>query len=159
MAVDAPYGGRRLLADTSAWCWAKSLPPVLHAEWTAALSGNRVWTCVPVVHELGQGVFTARDLDALYERHRALHYQGIGDKEMRAALSVMAKVSRLQPRTAYHRGISLTDALVAVTAERHELTVLHYDSDFARLGEALDAFEHLWIAPETSLTALPTSRA
>jgi predicted nucleic acid-binding protein len=45
----------------------------------------------------------------------------------------------------WHR-TPLPDVMIAATAAEHELTVLHYDSDYERLADAA-AIRHEWIIP------------
>jgi predicted nucleic acid-binding protein len=41
-------------------------------------------------------------------------------------------------KNAQHRGPSVPDLLIAAVAERHGLTLLHYDSDFDRIISATE---------------------
>jgi predicted nucleic acid-binding protein len=45
-----------------------------------------------------------------------------------------------------HRSVSIPDLLIAATAERYRLTVLHYDGDFERVAELTDQPVE-WIVP------------
>lgn len=45
----------------------------------------------------------------------------------------------------WHR-TSIPDVVIAATATEHELTVLHYDSDYERLSEVSGA-SHEWVVP------------
>jgi predicted nucleic acid-binding protein len=49
------------------------------------------------------------------------------------------------------RAAGAFDIMIAAVAHRHGATVVHYDSDFATIGEVLDGFQHRWIAPQGSL--------
>jgi predicted nucleic acid-binding protein len=63
-------------------------------------------------------------------------------------LSVPRAAVDLQ-RALAHRGwhrTSIPDVIIAATAAEHDLTVLHYDSDYERLAEAAKV-THEWIIP------------
>jgi predicted nucleic acid-binding protein len=63
-------------------------------------------------------------------------------------LSVPRAAVDLQ-QTLAHRGwhrTSIPDVIIAATAAEHDLTVLHYDSDYERLAEAAKV-AHEWIIP------------
>jgi predicted nucleic acid-binding protein len=49
------------------------------------------------------------------------------------------------------RGAGAFDILIAAIAHRHNATVVHYDKNFATIGEVLAGFRHRWIAPPGSL--------
>ena len=55
----------------------------------------------------------------------------IDDNVIDRALEVQGMLAR----SSQHRGVSLPDLLLAAAAERAGLVVLHYDSDFDRLGD------------------------
>jgi predicted nucleic acid-binding protein len=40
--------------------------------------------------------------------------------------------------------VGLTDLLVAAVAEQHQITVLHYDSDYDTIGELTD-LQAVWV--------------
>jgi predicted nucleic acid-binding protein len=48
-------------------------------------------------------------------------------------------------RRGQHR-TSIPDVIIAATAAEHELTILHYDSDYERLAAVTEA-HHEWIIP------------
>ncbi len=55
-------------------------------------------------------------------------------------------------RVALHRSVPIVDLLLAALAERHHLTVLHYDRDFDRLREHTSLrFDVEWLAPAGTL--------
>jgi predicted nucleic acid-binding protein len=49
-----------------------------------------------------------------------------------------------------HRAASLPDLMIAATAERAGLTILHYDADFDRIAE-LSGQEAEWVVPRGSV--------
>ncbi|KIF76063.1 twitching motility protein PilT [Streptomyces sp. 150FB] len=44
-----------------------------------------------------------------------------------------------------HRALSLADLLIASTAERHKVTVLHYDEDYDQIAE-ITGYPSRWVA-------------
>jgi predicted nucleic acid-binding protein len=150
--ADPPYGGAVYLADTSAWAWRERLAESEWEEFDAAVRAQQVAYCPAVLHELGQGAQTAERLDDLYKEFSALRRLAITDSEWRAAQSAIRRLSQAVPMAGYHRGIAVTDVLVAVTAERFGLGVLHYDEDFDRLAApGIIEFESRPVAPLGSL--------
>ncbi len=45
-----------------------------------------------------------------------------------------------------HRGAALPDLLIAATAERHDVTALHYDQEYASIASVTDQ-EVRWVVP------------
>jgi hypothetical protein len=149
LAIDGPYDGLPLLADTSAWTNAHKLTGTHRTDWEAALRNEQIATCDAVVYELGQGAQTNDRLLRLRERFSALRRLDITDSEWHAALRAIDQLAAASPGGG-HRGLSLADALVAVTAEAHGMAVLHYDSDFDRLKAVVNCAPRA-IAPMGSL--------
>jgi hypothetical protein len=49
----------------------------------------------------------------------------------------------------YQQSVPIADALIAAVAERHGLTLVHYDEDFERVS-AVTAQPHRWVVPRGS---------
>jgi predicted nucleic acid-binding protein len=49
-------------------------------------------------------------------------------------------------RKGNHRALSMADLLIAATAERHSVTVLHYDEDYEQIA-AITGQLHRWVVP------------
>ena len=56
------------------------------------------------------------------------------------------EVQELLAQRSQHRSVSIPDLLVAATAERNALTVLHYDGDYERIAE-ITGQPAEWIVP------------
>jgi len=54
--------------------------------------------------------------------------------------------SELASHASAHRGASLPDLLVAATAERHRVTVLHYDHDYDLIA-SVTGQPTQWVVP------------
>ncbi|MFJ8883753.1 hypothetical protein ACIRJR_10110 [Streptomyces sp. NPDC102402] len=52
-------------------------------------------------------------------------------------------------RIGHHRGPSPIDILVALTARRHRLTVLHVDDDFSAIAKVCPDIDMLRLRPVT----------
>ena len=98
---------------------------------------------------------TVLDLEALRGARSPAHYD-----EMRAERDVFyerlpleqpvfARAMEIQQRLAEkgsHRAVPVADLVIAAVAERHELTLLHYDADFDRIAEITGQAAE-WIVP------------
>ena len=131
----------RYLVDTSAL--ARLNRPTVHAALAPLIDAGLVATCGMV--ELEQ-LNSARSPDD-YTRRRQQLRDGFESlvtptEVWQRALQVQAELAR---RSA-HRGAALPDLLIAATAERHRVTVLHYDRDYDLIasvtGQPVD-----WIVP------------
>lgn len=99
-------------------------------------------TCGIVALEL---LYSARDLAdhdrirAGLEAHEWLHTD---DEDLNRAIEVQRQLTA----TGNHRAVPLPDLLIAAAAERHGVTVLHYDSDFDLIS-TLTGQPTQWIVP------------
>jgi predicted nucleic acid-binding protein len=60
------------------------------------------------------------------------------------------EVQRLAIKKGFHRALSMPDLLIAATAERHGVTVLHYDADFDMIATITDQPIRWVAAPGTA---------
>jgi predicted nucleic acid-binding protein len=136
---DWPFDGDVLLADTSIWRRADKLPPDIGAQWERALVNNRIATSPLVEFEV---LFRAAQVDLdTFENWR----ERLG--RIRRVLVPDASVWSLA-QEAYDElarggqlaGKSMTDIVVAATARRVPIPVLHVDKDYPALQslECLD---------------------
>jgi len=56
------------------------------------------------------------------------------------------EVQGMLAQRSQNRSVSIPDLLIAATAERHALTVLHYDGDYDRIA-AMTGQSAEWIVP------------
>lgn len=128
----------RYLVDTSVF--ARLSQPAVAARFAPLAAGRQVALSAPVSFELGFAARNAADYRLMTERLAAWPTVPTTDADQRRALEVQgALVERGQ-----HRALSLVDALVAATAESHDLTILHYDRDFELVAEVTGQ-QHEWI--------------
>jgi predicted nucleic acid-binding protein len=111
------------------------------------LAANLLYTC-PVI-ELGV-LYSARSPTeyALVAHQRRIAYRW-AETTAAAQATAMGWQAELA-RTSQHRGVGVADLLIAATAAEHGLAVLHYDRDFAILGDQCRA-PHQFVVPPGSL--------
>lgn len=137
----------RFLADTSAL--ARLNRPAVDAALSPTIEAGLVATCGMVELEL---LFSARS-PADYGRRRQQLRDGfeslaMPDEIWQRAQQVQAELAK---RSA-HRGAALPDLLSAATAERHGVSVLHYDHEYDLIASATgQAVE--WVVPRGSAEA------
>jgi predicted nucleic acid-binding protein len=97
-----------------------------------------------------EALYSARGADEYEElwndRRLAYEYLPTNDEHWQAALNAQRELAR----TGRHRAVGVHDLLMAVLAAAHNLTVVHYDSDFETAATVL-AFEHRWVLPRSTL--------
>jgi predicted nucleic acid-binding protein len=128
--IDTSAAARMRLADV-----AHRLEPLI--------TGGLVATCASLDAE---ALYCARS-PGEYEqvradRREAYEYLPTDDGHWQAAFDAQ----RTLARTGRHRAVGIADLLTAVLAAEHEITVVHYDSDFEVAAEVLE-FQHRWVLP------------
>lgn len=95
--------------------------------WVDALDQGRIGICAATEFEI---LFSARSADEYRDVKQQLAdvyaWHAIPEDAWMRVLAIQEAMSR----TGEHRAASVADLLVAITAQAHELTVLHYDHDF-----------------------------
>ena len=81
-----------------------------------------------------------QDLGATYERLYTDERDFVRAREVQRKLADSGR----------HRAVSLPDLLIAAVAERHRVTVLHYDADFDLIAEVTGQ-EVKWVVPRGSV--------
>lgn len=145
MSDEPPFGGRVLIADTSAW--ARASHPLVRDQWAAALRGRQIATCSIVTLEL---LFSARDaseLATLEAEQALLRNVPVAVSAQRTAIGALRELSA--GGAGQHR-VPIADALIAATAQDGSVDVLHYDHHYDRLAQVLN-FSSVWIAAAGTL--------
>lgn len=136
MAVTA-----RFLIDTSAA--ARMANPDVAQRLGPLIEGGVVATTASLD---AQALYSARgtaDYERLWhDRHLAYEYLPTNDEHWQVALNAQRELAR----TGRHRSVGVHDLLTAALAAAHNLTVVHYDSDFETAATVL-AFEQRWVLP------------
>ena len=133
------------LIDTSAM--SRSSQPSVAAVSEPLIRAGKVATC-PVLDF--EALYSSRSNEE-YERVAILRrgrfeYLAIEDREWRRALEVQAELAakgRL-------REVGMADLLIAAVAERHALTLLHYDADFETIA-GVTGQDARWVVPRGSV--------
>lgn len=114
----------RYLVDKSAWSRARQ--PVVRAALLPLLERGLLATCAVIDLEV---LFSARSAED-YARGRAARagFEWLPMTDEVGARAV--EVQSLLAAKGQHRAASIPDLLIAATAERYGVTVLHYDADF-----------------------------
>lgn len=145
MGDEPPFGGKVLIADTSAW--ARASHPLVQGLWAAALRGRQIATCSIVTLEL---LYSARDAQnlAIVEAEQALLRDvPVATSAQRGAIGALRDLASDGP--GQHR-VPLADALIAASAQDASVDVLHYDYHYDRLAQVLN-FASVWIASPGTL--------
>ncbi len=135
------------LADTSAWLLARrrDAPEELRGSFSRLVSAGDLATCGPVQWELLHSTNNAEEYVGLRRVLGALDQAPFGEADWPRALDIGQQLA--EKGGSLHRAPSLTDAVVAVAAQRADLTVLHYDKDFDLIAEVTGQ-PCEWIAPK-----------
>jgi predicted nucleic acid-binding protein len=131
----------RYLADTSAL--GRLRHPAVDKRLSPLIEAGLVATCGVVELEVLGTARTRREYDAVAAT-RAVAYEWLpcNDDEWKRALDIQQELSR----RGRLRGVKLPDLLVAATAERNDVTVLHYDHDFDLIADVTGQNVE-WIVP------------
>ncbi len=132
-----------LLLDNSAWVRLAKLPDARANEIADALEAGRIATCLPFLLEAG---YSASDSELAAQLFALPRFPIDRDVESRA-LDAQHQLARVG-----HRRLPPVDLLVAATADRHGLGVLHYDRDYDLIADKTDlVFESVWVAVRGSI--------
>jgi predicted nucleic acid-binding protein len=145
MGDEAPFGGKVLIADTSAW--SRASHPLIRDLWAAALRGRQIATCSIVMLELLYSARNAREFTIIEAEQALLRDVPVAGSAQRAAIGALRDLASDGP--GQHR-VPLADALIAAAAQDAGVDVLHYDHHYDRLAQALH-FRSVWIAPPGAL--------
>lgn len=111
------------------------------------LKAGLLATCGIAQLELLYSARSAADFAQLAaELNSAYEWLHTDDEDYRRATEVYAELVD----AGQHRSVAMPDLLIAAVAERHRVTVLHYDSDFDRIA-GVTGQPTEWIAPRGSL--------
>jgi hypothetical protein len=88
-------------------------------------------TCAPVEMEMLYSTRNANDRDRVRDWLRAFEWLPTNDETWQRAIGMQSELID----KGSHRAASLPDLLIAATAERHGVTVLHYDGDYDLIAE------------------------
>lgn len=114
----------RFLVDKSALArWNK---PAVSAVLDGLSERGLLCVCAAVEMEVVHSVRRVADLGPVVQSLRGFDLLPSPDEVWDRA----KRVQLLAVRGGNHRALSMADLLIAATAERHDVTVLHYDGDY-----------------------------
>lgn len=131
------------LVDTSALILA-SRDAVVGAWLRDAVLANQVAICDQVALEYLRGARNQAEFDRFDAVLRAFPQIPIEPTDWERARTVFRDLAAIS--SGYQRSVPIADALIAATAERHDLTVVHFDADFDRIV-AVTGQTTRWVAP------------
>ncbi|MDR0342215.1 MAG: PIN domain nuclease [Nocardiopsaceae bacterium] len=128
------------LADKSVW--ARLTQPAVRASMMSRVDRGLVGTCPIIDLEILYSARTGEEHQHFRRQREAFEYFPLTDEIARRAVEVQG----LLAQRGQHRAVSIPDLIVAATAERYSITVLHYDADYDRIatitGQATE-----WVVP------------
>lgn len=134
----------KYIADKSAL--ARMKHSVVAAVLSPLLVGGDVATCSVIELEV---LFSARshaDLVATRARRKVLPSVALSQSDFDRAVEVLEGLAE----SGQHRAAGIPDLLIAAVAERHALTVLHYDKDFDLIAKVTGQPME-WVVPAGSV--------
>lgn len=131
----------RYLADKSAL--ARLHHPPVFAVMAPLIEAGLIATCPMIEFEMLWSTRSPGEFAAV-RSDRSLGYEwlAIEDGDWRRALDVMAELWS----GGLMRSVPLPDLIIAATAERHGVEVLHYDADFERVAGITGQLVQ-WVVP------------
>jgi predicted nucleic acid-binding protein len=133
----------RYLVDKSVW--ARLVRAPVRAALMPHVDRGLVGTCPIIDLEILYSARNGTEHSRFRTQRAAFDYFPMTDEIAQRAVEVQG----LLAATAQHRSVSIPDLLVAATAERYSLTVLHYDGDYDRIAEITGQATE-WIVPRGS---------
>jgi predicted nucleic acid-binding protein len=114
----------RYLVDNSVW--QRMTKPVVSAVVAPLADRGLLAICGPVEMEVLYAARNVQNRDILRDMLRGFEWLPAGDEVWQRAIEVQCEIIA----RGNHRALSLADLVIAATAERHRLTVMHYDGDY-----------------------------
>jgi predicted nucleic acid-binding protein len=133
----------KYLADTSVW--ARVRQPRIRSVMNGYVERGVIGTCPIIDLEILFSARTGPEHEHFRIQREAFEYFPLTDEVARRAVAVQGQLAG----RGQHRSVSIPDLLVAATAERFSLIVLHYDRDYERIAEFTGQPTE-WIVPAGS---------
>ena len=130
----------RYLADKSVW--ARVRQPAVLSIMSSYVDRSLIGTSPVIDLEILFSARTGAEHAHFRQQREAFEYFPLTDEIARRAVDVQG----LLAARAQHRSVSIPDLLVAATAERFSLIVLHYDRDYERIA-GITGQPTEWIVP------------
>jgi predicted nucleic acid-binding protein len=130
----------RYLADKSVWSRVRQ--QAVRSVMNSYVERGLIGTCPIIDLEILFSARTGAEHAHFLRQRAAFEYFSLTDEIARRAIEVQGVLAQ----RAQHRSVSIPDLLVAATAERFALTVLHYDRDYERIAE-ITGQPTEWVVP------------
>lgn len=130
----------RYLPDKSVW--ARLRHPAVRAVVAPLVDRGLIGTCPIIDLEILYSARTGSEHERFRAQRDAFECFPMTDEIARRAIEVQG----LLAQRSQHRSVPIPDLLIAATAERHALTVLHYDGAYERVAE-ITGQETQWVVP------------
>lgn len=118
------------LADTSVL--ARRTTPSVAARFEPLVERGLVATCAVIDLEVLYSTRSPSEYEEVRAERRGFEMLEMDEREWLRALAVQ----RMLAAGGRTRAVGIPDLLIAATAERHGVTLLHYDSDFDQVAAA-----------------------
>lgn len=128
------------LVDKSVW--ARAPKPTVAEVLRPLVQRGRLATCAMVEMEMLVSARNPTDRNRIRAQLRAFEWLTCPDEIWTRATQVQCELIN----SSQHRSVKLPDLLIAAIAERHGVTVLHYDADFDRIAKVTGQPTH-WVVP------------
>jgi predicted nucleic acid-binding protein len=133
----------RYLADKSVW--ARLSQPAVRAVIAQNVDRGLIGTCPIIDLEILYSARNGPEHEHFRAQREAFEYFPMTDEIARRAIDVQG----LLAQRSQHRSVSIPDLIVAATAERYSLIVMHYDGDYDRVA-AVTGQPTEWVVPRGS---------
>jgi predicted nucleic acid-binding protein len=124
--------------DTSVW--ARMSKPPVRAVVEPLADRGLLATCGAVEMEMLYSARNPDDRDRVRDWLRAFEWLPTNDETWHRAIEMQCDLIA----KGSHRAVSLPDLLIAATAERKGIAVLHYDGDYDLIAE-VSGQEYAWV--------------
>jgi predicted nucleic acid-binding protein len=141
----AAVGPTRFLVDTSAL--ARLRIPSVAQVLSPLLDQGHLAICGIVELEVLLSARNGTEHDRIRARLAATGaHEAIAEEDFQRAIAVQG----LLAHRGQHRGVKIPDLVTAAVGERLRLCVLHYDSDYDRIGDVTHQLTQ-WVVPRGSM--------
>ena len=130
----------KYLVDNSVW--ARARQPTVKAVLLPLLERGLIVTCAVVDLEILHSTRDAIAHGSARAARSGFEWLPLTDEVGSRAIEIQA----LLAEKGHHRAASIADLLIAATAERYGVTILHYDGDFDTIAAVTDQPVQ-WVVP------------